>query len=107
MKIYSRREGGYMRIDIRGIHVDVTDKIRDYFDKKMHKLDFARDMIIDLLVTISKEKSNFKIDATINFRWGNTAHISSDSFDVFEGIDSFIDKLETKVTKEKEKIQQH
>lgn len=82
-----------MHIDIRGIHVDVTDKIRDYLDKKMHKLEFAKDVIIDLLITLSKEKSCYKIEATINFRWGNTAHIGYDSFDVLEGIDGFIDKL--------------
>jgi putative sigma-54 modulation protein len=96
-----------MRIDIRGIHVDVTANIREYFDKKMHKLDFAKEMIIDLLITLSKEKSCYKIEATINFRWGNSAHIGYDCFEVLEGIDGFIDKLETKIKKEKDKIQQH
>ncbi len=96
-----------MHIDIRGVHVDVTDKIRDYLDKKMHKLEFAKDVIIDLLITLSKEKNCFKIEATINFRWGNTAHIGYDSFEVLEGIDGFIDKLETKIKKEKDKIQEH
>ncbi len=96
-----------MRIDIRGIHLDVTDKTRDYFDKKMHKLEFAKDVIIDLLITLSKEKSCIKIEATINFRWGSSAHIGYECFDVLEGIDGFIDKLETKIKKEKDKIQEH
>ena len=95
-----------MRVDLRGIHVDVTNNVKEYFDRKIQKLDFAKDIIIDLLVTLSKEKSSFKIEATINFRWGNSAHVSFESFDVLQGIDGIIDKLETKVTKEKEKIQQ-
>ena len=29
-----------MNIDIKGVHVEVTDKIREYIDKKLHP-DFA------------------------------------------------------------------
>ncbi len=96
-----------MHVDIKGIHVEITENIRDYLDKKMQKLEFAKDVIIDLLITISKVKSSHKIEATINFRWGNSAHLGHDCFDVLEGIDGFIDKLEIKIKKEKNKIQEH
>ena len=96
-----------MRIDIRGVHVGVTEEMRDYFDKKIQKIDFAKDHIVDLLISLTKEKSCFRIESTVNFRWGNQAHLKTDCFDVFEAIDNFTDKLETKVKKEKEKIQHH
>ena len=96
-----------MHIEIKGVHVDVTEEIKEYLDRKFQKLDFAKDMIIDLLTTLTKEKNNFKIESTVNFRWGTQAHISTDSFDVFQGIDNLIDKLENKVKREKEKVQEH
>ena len=96
-----------MHLDIKGVHLDVTDEMKDYVDKKVQKLNFAQDMIMDLLITLTKEKNSYRIEVTINFRWGSSAHIGVDSFDFFEGIDTLMDKLESKVIKEKEKIQQH
>ena len=96
-----------MHIEIKGVHMEVTDKVREHFDRQLQKIDFAKDMIIDLPFTFTKEKSNYAFEATIHFRWGSTAHISVSSFDVYEGINSLIDKIENKVTREKEKIQEH
>ena len=96
-----------MRIEVKGVHVDVTDKMREHVDKKLQKLDFASEMIIDLLFTLSREKSSFRIEVTINFRWGTSAHIGADSFDFFEGIDILFEKLDAKIRKEKDKVQQH
>jgi putative sigma-54 modulation protein len=96
-----------MHVEIKGVHLEITDAIRDFIDKKMHKLDFASESLIDLLFTFTKEKSHIRMDATINFRWGNQAHVSTDSYDMNSGIDTLFDKVVSKVTKEKEKIQQH
>jgi putative sigma-54 modulation protein len=96
-----------MHTEIRGVHIDVTDSMKEYIDKKLHKLDFVKEIIIDLLFTISKEKKGFRLEVTINFRWGVSAHIHADSYDVYEGLDILFAKIEHKVTKEKDKIQQH
>ncbi|HUV06674.1 MAG TPA: ribosome-associated translation inhibitor RaiA [Spirochaetia bacterium] len=96
-----------MRIEIKGVHLDVTEEMKEHVDKKIQKLSFAHDMIMDFLLTLTKEKSSYKIEVNLNFRWGSSAHLSVDSFDFFKGIDTLMDKLEIKVTKEKEKIQEH
>ena len=96
-----------MHLDIKGVHLNVTEEMKEYLGRKVQKLDFALDLIMDLLITLTKEKSSYRIEVTVNFRWGSSAHIGVDSFDLFEGIDTLMDKLETKVIKEKEKIQQH
>ena len=96
-----------MRIEIKGVHMEITEKVREHLDRQLHKIEFAKDMIIDLPFTFTKEKSNYESEATIHFRWGSSAHISVSSFDIFEGINSMIDKIENKVTREKEKIQEH
>lgn len=96
-----------MHIEIKGVHIDVTDNMKEYIDKKLQKLDYAKEFIIDLLFTITKEKKGFRIEVTINFRWGAQAHIKTNAFDVYEGIDKLLSKMEHKVSKEKEKIQEH
>ena len=96
-----------MNIDIKGIHLEVTEAIRQYINTKMPRLDFARDLIVDLLLNLTKEKSLFKIDATINFRWGSSIHMGVESFNLNSGIDDLFDRLEAKVEKEKSKIKEH
>ena len=96
-----------MNIDIKGVHVEITDQMREYIDKKLPRLDFVSEHIIDLLVILSQEGSQYSFEATINFRWGNSNHMRMKSFDVFEGIDKLFDKLELKALKEKNKIQDH
>ena len=96
-----------MNIDIKGVHVEITEQMREYIDKKLPRLDFVSEHIIDLLVILSQEGSQFSFEATVNFRWANSNHIRVKSFDVYEGIDKLFDKLELKVVKEKNKIQDH
>jgi putative sigma-54 modulation protein len=95
-----------MHVETKGVHLEVTDKMKEHIDKKVPHLDYAKDVIIDLLVTITKDKG-YQVEANINFRWGSSAHISAASFDVFEGIDALFHKIDAKVTKEKQRIQEH
>ena len=96
-----------MNTEIKGVHLEVSEKIRTYINKKLQRLDFARDYLVDLLFTLTQEKRSFKIEVNINFRWGNSNHVGVDGFDIFEGIDKLIDKMELKIIKEKKKIQDH
>ncbi|UCF99849.1 MAG: ribosome-associated translation inhibitor RaiA [Spirochaetaceae bacterium] len=96
-----------MNIDVKGVHVEITEKIREYIDKKLHRLDFVSEHIIDLLLFVSQEGSQYSLEANINFRWGNSNHMRVKSFDIFEGVDKLFDKMELKVIKEKNKIQDH
>jgi putative sigma-54 modulation protein len=96
-----------MTVEIKGIHVDVTQGVRDYIDTKMPRLDYARDMIVDFLMNISREKSLFKLETTMNFRWGASKHVGVENFDMNKGIDELFDKLEAVVEKEKSRIKDH
>jgi putative sigma-54 modulation protein len=96
-----------MNLEIKGIHCEVDERIRDYVDKKMQRLEFAKDYIVDFLVTFAKEKNLYKLEATINLRWGSAVHVGVDAFDLYPGIDALYDKLEAKIEKEKSKIQTH
>lgn len=96
-----------MNVEIHGIHLQITERINGYIDKKLPRLDFAKNLVVDFMCNISKEGSGFKCDATIHFRWGNVIHLSAESFDIFQGIDKLFDKIEEKIIREKAKVQNH
>lgn len=94
-----------MTIDVRSVHFELGQKSRDYLDTKLERIGYAKDMIVDLIFIFTKEK-DFKFEATANFRWGVQAHVEERDFDVTAGIDKLMDKLEQKISKEKEKVQE-
>jgi putative sigma-54 modulation protein len=96
-----------MNFELKGVHFEVDAKTREYLDDKMPRLDFAKDLIVDFLLNLTREKRRFSVDATINFRWGVSTHIGVKAFDLFKGIDELFDKLEAKIEKEKSKVQKH
>ena len=95
-----------MNIDVKAVHFDLNDETRDFIDKKMEKFDFVKDMLVDVLFTLTKEK-NYLIEVTMNFRWGVSSHIKVKSYELHEGLDTLFDKMDKKIRKEKEKITEH
>ena len=96
-----------MKVELKGVHYELTQKNRDFVDKKMRRLSYAEDLVVDLLLSITRDSREYKIEANINFRWGATSHIRVDNYDVTKGLDIMFDKLDSKINKEKEKIQDH
>ena len=96
-----------MNVEIKGIHVEVNKRIKDYIDTKMPRLDFGKDFLVDFLLNISREKSLFKLDTTLNFRWGAVKHVGVENFDLNKGIDELYDKLEAVIEKEKSRVKNH
>ncbi len=93
-----------MNVDVRSVHFDLGAPTRDYLDKKLERLNFAKDTIVTVDFAFTKEK-DFICESTIHFRWGHQAHIQERDFELAAGIDKLIDKMEMKVRKEKEKVQ--
>lgn len=96
-----------MNLEIKGIHYEVTENTTEQIEKKVKKLDFASDMIVDLLFRIERDKGLYIISVNINFRWGLSHHIKVEHHDLYDGIDKMMDKIKNKVAKEKEKLQDH
>lgn len=96
-----------MNVDIQGVHYDISDNTREHVQKKLKRLNYAEDIIVDLLFTIQHDKNGYVIEATVNFKWGKSAHLKVETFDLFKGIDNLFNKLDNKISKEKEKIQEH
>lgn len=96
-----------MRYEVKGIHYEISDTTREYIEKKMKKLKFASDLVKDLILSLVREKHGYKIEANTTFRWGGTSHLSVECKELYKGIELIIDKLKGKISKEKEKIQEH
>jgi putative sigma-54 modulation protein len=93
-----------MKVDVKAVHFELGDATRDYVDKKMERIAYAKDMIVELHFTFTKEK-DFKCEASIGFRWGVHSHHVAENYDLVAAIDKLIDMIEQKVIKEKEKVQ--
>ncbi len=98
-----------MTVEIKGVHYDVTDKTKEYItEKKLRRLKHVEEMIVDMHLTLSREKKGYYIvSSDVHFRWGQNAHLKVEDRDLYKAIDLCFDKVEGKVTKEKEKIQAH
>jgi putative sigma-54 modulation protein len=98
-----------MNLEIKGIHYNVSDTTLEFFDKKLQKLSFAQQYIHDLTITITKETAGqgFKLDGKVHFSWGLVKVVSTDCYELYEGIELLVDKLEATARKEKGKIQEH
>lgn len=98
-----------MNIEIKGVHnYHVSEKTSDYLDKKIKRLKHTEEMIQDFHLSVEREHNGeYKVSTDIHFRWGVMNHIAASDRDLFKAIDQLFDKIDNKVTKEKERIQEH
>jgi len=92
-----------MNIEIKALHFELNEDAREYLVKKLDRIHNAEQMIVDLIITLKKEK-DFEAAATVNLRWGTTVRVSQNDFELRAAIDKMIDKLDLNITKEKEKV---
>ena len=94
-----------MNTEIKAVRFSLDTETRELLEKKIERIHNKENMIIDLLFTLTKEK-DYAAEVTVNFRWGISARLKENDFDLNVAIDKLIDKLEAKITKEKEKVKE-
>lgn len=95
-----------MTRNVKAVGFALEKKQNEMIESKFKRIAYADDLIVDLLVTIKHDKG-YNFDATVNFRWGLSAHVASDDYDFSAGLNKLMDALDNKVKKEKDKIQEH
>jgi putative sigma-54 modulation protein len=95
-----------MNIDVRSVHFDLSEASRQYLTTRLERIGYAKDMIVDLLFVFTKDVKNYKLEVTANLRWGVQFHLMETAPEVNPGIDLLMDKLDQKMTKEKQKVQE-
>ena len=95
-----------MRISITGQHVEVTEPLRAYIEKKMDRIVRHSDQLLDVHYVLSVEKLRHKAEATLKIRGGDL-HADAEDLDMYAAIDALADKLDRLVKKRKEKESDH
>lgn len=95
-----------MNISFTGHQIDITDALRNFAEEKFTKLSRHFDRIISINVVFAVEKLNQIAEATIHVPGANL-HAKAEAADVYSAIDLVINKLNTQLTKYKEKLVNH
>ncbi len=89
-----------MKLDLTGIHVEITEAIRDFTEKKVEKLSKFFDDITICHVTLSIEKNRQKVNIRIEYK--SRTYIAEEvTDDIYYGIEDVIQKIEGQIRKNK------
>ena len=100
-----------MNLTISGHHLDVTPALRSYVTSMLDLIMFYFYQVVDVkvLLTVEKQKEKDKRQrAECNVRVkGSDLFAESAHFDLYAAVDELIDKLDRKVMKYKQRLQDH
>lgn len=95
-----------MQITIKGKHLEVTETLRDYINKKMERIKRHFDHFLEAHVTLSVEKYRHIVEVVIQVH-GITLKGKEETKDMFTSIDKVMEKIERQVRRYKGKITRH
>jgi len=93
-----------MQVNITGLHVELTDALRDYVNEKLARVERHYDNITTVQVTLSVEKERQQAACTMHVA-GAELHAEATHNDMYAAIDALADKLDRQLVKHKEKAQ--
>ena len=91
-----------MKLDLTGIHIDVTEGIKDYVERKIERLSkfFTDDTLVHVTYSAKKEKQH--VDVRIEYK-GHTYMCDVDGESAYACIDECMDIIEGQARKIKER----
>ncbi len=96
-----------MKFDIKGVHYDIGENTREFITNKLEKVSYAAEHVMDLSFTLTKQLKDWKAEVKLNLRWGIPIYMEEVAYNLHEALEKLIDKLDVKISKEKDKIQDH
>lgn len=93
-----------MKIKITGRHIDVSERLKDFAEKKISKIEKHFQQLIDIHLILYVEKLDHVAELTIS---GDSVqfHAREKASDLYSALDLLIDKMESQISRFKEKIQ--
>lgn len=93
-----------MKLDVRGKNgFEITDAIRNYFEKKLHKIEKVYSQELEAYVVCKIFKDLTKVEITIPIKF-ITIRAEVEDKDLYAAIDHAVDKLEAQIRKNKHKM---
>ncbi|MGL4524788.1 MAG: ribosome hibernation-promoting factor, HPF/YfiA family [Spirochaetia bacterium] len=97
-----------MKWHATGVDYHVSDHTNEYLEEKFHRLEHMSSILDNVKITIVKEPHGYKTEAHTHFAWHSpVVHVEQHDKELWPAIDHLFDKLEIKLSKEKEKHQDH
>ncbi len=93
-----------MKIDITGRHIDVSERLREYAEKKISKIEKYFQQLIDIHLILYVEKLDHVAELVVN---GDSVqfYAREKAADLYSALDLLADKMESQIVRFKEKIQ--
>ncbi|HPS87470.1 MAG TPA: ribosome-associated translation inhibitor RaiA [Spirochaetota bacterium] len=93
-----------MKIKITGRHIEVSERLKEYAEKRISKLEKYFQQLIDIHLILYVEKLDHAAELVIN---GDSVqfHAREKAADLYSAIDLLVDKMETQIGRFKERIQ--
>jgi putative sigma-54 modulation protein len=95
-----------MNLHLTGHHLEITPALREYLESKLVKISNHFDHVIDIKVTLTVEKLQQKVEATLHVP-GNDIHAEASDENMYAAIDLIASKLDRQILKHKEKHGDH
>jgi putative sigma-54 modulation protein len=95
-----------MQFNVTGHHVEVTAPLRDYVHKKLERIGRHFEQVIDVHCVLTVEKLRQKAEATLLVS-GSAIHADATQEDMYAAIDLLADRLDRRIKKHKEKLNDH
>jgi len=95
-----------MNLQISGHHLEITSAIHDYVTGKLERVTRHFDNVIDVNVILSVDKLKQKAEVTVHLS-GKDVFVEAVDEDLYAAVDGLVDKLDRKIQKHKQKVQDH
>ncbi len=93
-----------MKLDLTGLHLEITEAIKEFVEKKVEKLGKFFDESTICHVTFSAEKEKQHVDIRIEYK--NKTYIANENCDdLYYGLEKTIEKIEGQARKTKSIIE--
>ena len=92
-----------MQYIITGRNMEVTDRVRDYIEKKFSKLSNYFNSSTEIHVTVSRQRSEKKVEVTIPMK-GTVIRAEESDVDIYTAIDLLQDVLERQLRRNRKKL---
>lgn len=96
-----------MTLNLKGVHYNISDRTKEFIEDKISHLDPFKDLIVNLDVTITKEKNEYRVESNVHFKWHKTIHLHESDKELYPAIENLMHKMDATVSKEKEKVKDH
>jgi putative sigma-54 modulation protein len=92
-----------LQLTITGRHVEITDALKAYVEKKIEKLKKYSNNLVDIHVIMEVEKKGQSVEIILNDD-GTSFNSKETTVDMYESIDGAINKIESQLKKYREKL---